>query len=210
MLPISQIYGTDEQLYQRIMNNIGFGIHVSLPCIVQSYDSDTQTVEAQPSIRERVIEPNGAITFRDYPLLINVPVVFPRTSEYQIYMPIRNGDECLVVFSDLAIDNWWLHGNVQNPIEQRRHDLSDGFAIFGVINQAKLHPEDEDEEPYKPDPNKLSMVNLVHGTGVTFGVSDGALQAWVARTIKTPEGEKTVYSLESVGFTQLIKLLRPD
>lgn len=43
--------------------------------------------------------------------------------------PIIPGDECLVVFSDLSIDNFWLNGNVQNPVESRRHDLSDGIAI---------------------------------------------------------------------------------
>lgn len=60
---------------------------------------------------------------------MNVPVVFPSNSEYAVTFPLEKGDECLVLFSDLSIDNFWQKGNVQNPIEDRRHDLSDGIAI---------------------------------------------------------------------------------
>ena len=41
----------------------------------------------------------------------------------------------------MAIDNWFVNGNIQNPVEQRRHDLSDAFAIFGVRNQNKVQPQ---------------------------------------------------------------------
>ena len=58
-----------------------------------------------------------------------MPVVFPGNSGYGIKFPVRKGDEVLVVFSDLSIDNFWKNGGVQNPIESRRHDLSDGIAI---------------------------------------------------------------------------------
>ena len=58
----------------------------------------------------------------------NVLVAFPSNNEYSVTFPLKTGDECLVFFSDLSIDNFWEKGDVQNPIEDRRHDLSDGIA----------------------------------------------------------------------------------
>lgn len=138
MLGISDVYGDEQQVMQKLIDNAGFRMHMAIPAVVQSFNSSAQTVEVQPTIRERVIQPDNSITYQQYPLLVNVPIVYPQVGAYSITFPIAKGDECLVIFSDLAIDNWWEHGNVQNPVEQRRHDLSDGIAIFGLKNQAKL------------------------------------------------------------------------
>lgn len=160
-MQISELYGSDNELYQRLISSIGFGIHVALPCVVQSYDADKQTIEAQPTIRERTIELNGIVKYVQYPLLINVPILFQQVGGYIISFPIKKGDECLVIFSDLSIDNWWLKGNVQNPVEIRRHDLSDGIAIFGLKNQEKLSLEKT-----KPSENCLSLLNTETGNAI--------------------------------------------
>lgn len=177
MNPISEIYGSQWDLINKIVNNAAFNIHVCLPAVVQKYDSSTQTVEAQPTIRERVIQEDGSITYVKYPLLINVPVVFPQASGYSITFPVNKGDECLIVFSDLSIDNWWKSGNIQNPVEQRRHDLSDGMAIMGLINQNKLKAKSN-----KPASNVLSIQNDKYGTGITIGEQDGTMTCRVERT----------------------------
>ena len=52
--------------------------------------------------------------------------------------PIVEGTECLVVFGDNCMDAWWQSGGVQNQIEKRRHDLSDGYAIIGPRSQVNL------------------------------------------------------------------------
>lgn len=137
-LTASQMYGGQVNREQAFKQSIMFNTHVALPAVVQSYNNDTQTVEVQPTIRERTIGADRQISYIQYPLLINVPVAFPQVAGYQFTFPINPGDECLVIFADTAIDNWWLKGNVQNPVEQRRHDLSDGIAIFGLMNQTRL------------------------------------------------------------------------
>ena len=76
-------------------------------------------------------------TFIALPELLDVPVVLPRAGDYVITLPIRPGDECLVVFADQCIDAWWQSGGVQNQMDRRRHDLSDGFAILGVWSQPR-------------------------------------------------------------------------
>lgn len=129
MAGTQQTINSQSQINQNNAADIMFRIRCAIPAIIQSYDPGTNTVEAQPAIRERLVEEDGSIRYLNLPLLINVPVVFPSSGSASITFPIGKGDECLIIFSDLAIDNFWTSGSVQNPVEVRRHDLSDGIAI---------------------------------------------------------------------------------
>ncbi len=136
-ISISDIIGSEDERINRLLQAERFNTHVALPCVVQSFDHNKRTVECQPTIRERFIDENNRISYINYPVLINVPICFPQCTSGGITFPINRGDECIVLFQDGSIDNWLLKGNIQNPVEQRRHDLSDGIAIFGVNNQSK-------------------------------------------------------------------------
>lgn len=125
---LSEIYGNDITEREKLQTDIMFNLRCCIPCIVQSYDAAKGTIECQPAIREKIINQNENIEYLNLPLLINVPVAFPSNNEYSVTFPLKTGDECLVFFSDLSIDNFWEKGDVQNPIEDRRHDLSDGVA----------------------------------------------------------------------------------
>lgn len=125
----------NEELIREVM----FRTRCCIPAIVQSYNQQKNTVECQPAIREKV-NLEGNESYVNMPLLIEVPVAFPGNAEYGIRFPINPGDEVLVVFSDLSIDNFWLYGNVQNPVEGRRHDLSDGIAIPCNLSLKKTTP----------------------------------------------------------------------
>lgn len=114
---------------ENIINEAMFRIRCAIPAIVQDYNSSNNTISCQPAIREKTILEDGREIYVNIPLLINVPVVFPGSSDYSITFPLNRGDEVLVIFSDLSIDNFWLNSGVQDPIENRRHDLSDGIAI---------------------------------------------------------------------------------
>lgn len=127
--PLGRLYGNDETEVENTITEVMFRTRCCIPAIVQSYNQANNTAEVQPSIRERIINSNGTIEYLNLPLLVNVPVVFPSTNNIQIKFPISKGDECLVLFSDLSIDNFWEKGTIQNPVECRRHDLSDGIAI---------------------------------------------------------------------------------
>jgi hypothetical protein len=104
--------------------------------LVQSFDSDKQTVTVQLCIRER-INLNGVLSWETLPLLVDVPVFMPRAGGFCITMPVSAGDECLVVFGDSCMDAWWQSGGIQNQMDKRRHDLSDGYALMGIWSQPK-------------------------------------------------------------------------
>lgn len=74
---------------------------------------------------------------KNYPLLVDVPVVFPRGGGCTLTFPVKAGDECLVIFADRCIDFWWQNGGVQEPVDDRVHDLSDAFCIVGPQSQAQ-------------------------------------------------------------------------
>lgn len=112
-------------------------LRVALPGIVQSFDPDTVTAVVQPAIRYMEQDNNGNQATHDYPLLMDVPVIFPRGGGCTITFPVKAGDECLVIFSDRCIDFWWQNGGIQEPVDPRQHDLSDAFAIVGAQSQAK-------------------------------------------------------------------------
>ena len=67
-------------------------LHCALPGNVVSFDPDTQTASIQPAVKL------GSLP---YPVLTDVPVFMPVPFE------INPGDACLVIFSDVDIDNWF-------------------------------------------------------------------------------------------------------
>ncbi len=111
-------------------------LRVAMPGIIQSFDATEQTVTVQCAIREK-FNMDGDISWQEIPLLLDVPIIFPRAGNYILTMPIQAGDECLVVFGDSCMDAWWQSGGVQNQIDCRRHDLSDGYAIVGLYSQPR-------------------------------------------------------------------------
>lgn len=107
-----------------------------LPCEVESYNPEAVTVSVQPTIQIPILKEDGTLALATLPVIPDVPVVFQRAGGFAITFPIQKGDECLVKFSDRCIDLWWQQGGIQPPFDNRKHDLSDGFAYFGPQSQA--------------------------------------------------------------------------
>ncbi|MDV0603377.1 Gp138 family membrane-puncturing spike protein [Raoultella ornithinolytica] len=123
----------DAQLAQAIMS----AMRVSIPGIIQSFDPDAVTAVIQPAIKGVEHDTSGAEISVNLPLLVDVPVVFPRGGGCTLTFPVKEGDECLVIFADRCIDFWWQSGGIQEPVDGRMHDLSDAFCIVGPQSQAK-------------------------------------------------------------------------
>lgn len=123
----------DAQLAQAIMS----AMRVSIPGIIQSFDPDAVTAVIQPAIKGVEHDASGAEVSVNLPLLVDVPVIFPRGGGCTLTFPVKEGDECLVIFADRCIDFWWQSGGIQEPVDGRMHDLSDAFCIVGPQSQAK-------------------------------------------------------------------------
>lgn len=135
-IPTQSQIGGEQQTAQAIADSVSNQIRVAMPGIIQSFDPDAVTCTVLSAIKGSDSGANGAES-GDIPLLVDVPVVFPRGGGCTLTFPVKAGDECLLIFSDRCIDFWWQSGGVQEPVDTRQHDLSDAFAIVGPQSQAK-------------------------------------------------------------------------
>ncbi len=74
----------------------------------------------------------------DYPPLQQVPFVVLGGGDSRLTFPIKVGDNCLLLFCDYEIDRWWDTGEPLPATYDRRHNISDAFALIGVHSMADL------------------------------------------------------------------------
>lgn len=129
---ISEWIGNEEEALKVMTENYIQNARVAIPAIIVQFDPQKQTASVQPAIKDTLQGQSVAL-----PELSDVPVQFPRAGGYSLTFPVKAGDECLLVFSDMCIDGWWQSGGVQNQAEKRRHDLSDACAILGITSVPK-------------------------------------------------------------------------
>lgn len=171
MISLEERVGKLELLLKNLEAGVKSGLRVSLPAIVTSFDKEKQTISCIPAIRE-LVNINGKAEFKTLPELKDVPINIPRAGGWSITLPIKEGDECQVIFQDLCIDGWWFRGGIQNWNDLRRHDLSDAIAIFSPYSQ----------------PNVLSSYST---EGLEIRSDDGKTKLTLTSegiTIEAPEG----------------------
>jgi hypothetical protein len=147
----SQRAGYNADQFRTAIQQALYGLRVAMPCIIQEFDADTQTVSVIPAIMEKVLQnqsistPNGSASIptpTDLPWMRpfgKIPLILPGGGNFILTTPVAAGDECLVVFGDMCIDQWWQAGGTNNvQLDKRRHDLSDGFAILKTWSQQNL------------------------------------------------------------------------
>ena len=122
-------------------------LHVALPCRVEVYNPALQTADVLPMVRRAISDSSGNTQHEELPILPNVPVLFPRGGPFSITWDLAVGDTVLVVFASSAIGKWRESGDIANPGDLRRHDLSHGIAIPGVAPAAEVLPFDVSGNP---------------------------------------------------------------
>lgn len=112
---------------QRMIN-----VHTAIPAKVVSFNASENTISAQPLLKKRFRD--GTSEF--LPQIQNVPVCFPQGGGGILTFPLRADDPVLLVFSERSIDVWWEKGGIVDPLDNRKHNLSDAFAIPGIQPKA--------------------------------------------------------------------------
>lgn len=110
-------------------------LRVALPAQVQSYDASTQTVDVQPTVQDSFTDEDGNLQQFNFPVITNVPVLFPGGGGFRLTFPLQQGDFVFLMFSDRSLDVWQAQGGVNvDPLDERRHHIADAVAVPG------LHP----------------------------------------------------------------------
>lgn len=134
----NQILNDPETATRYALSNLQSQMWTAIPAIVQSVDFGAMTVVCTPAINGVSTDLQGKNTPVQMPQLLDVLIVFPSAGGFSLTLPIKAGDEVLVVIASRCIDAWWQNGGFQNQMEFRMHDLSDAFAIPGPRSQPRV------------------------------------------------------------------------
>ena len=114
---------------QRLKRGIARDLKVCLPATIEEYDFKTQKASVQIDLKE-VLANDTSI---DYPIITNVPVIFPSSGGASLTMPVKRGDNCIVFFLDRDISSWLIGLSKQAPSSARMHNLNDAVALMGLF-----------------------------------------------------------------------------
>lgn len=106
---------------------------------IQTFNPATQTATATINYKKTYFERNPVTgtydaVLKDYPLLIDAPVVVlgGGTLKGALTFPIATGDDCMVLFNDRDLDNWY-QGSTSSPVATPRlHSFADAVLLVGL------------------------------------------------------------------------------
>ncbi len=157
-------------------------LRVALPARVETYDASTQTCSCQPLVYDGYFDETGTRQAEKLPVIASVPVMFPGSGAYSETWPLKAGDTVLLVFSSSSIDRWLANGGEVDPIDDRRHHLTDAIAIPGI----RTLPAALSSTAVDPAARVISGATKLGDSGATSPVAlntelaglVGVLQAW--------------------------------
>ncbi len=125
-----------DLLLRAFRNKLG-EVNVAVPGIVDRYDPAEQRADVRPTIR-RVYSDGERL---DPPVIVDVPVLWPRSGGASLTFPVRRGDPVLLVVCDRSIERWLTQGGeLRSPGDPRRHSLDDAVAVPGLVPFSELDP----------------------------------------------------------------------
>lgn len=126
---------TSEPTLMNIVEAIREDIFSSLNChavgVIESINLDLQTANVSIAYQKKIENFPETYQRKDYPMLIDVPLVIMGGGVGSLRFPISVGDSCLVLFNDRDIDNWIASGSKTPLASDRKHSFSDAFALIG-------------------------------------------------------------------------------
>jgi hypothetical protein len=153
-LTLAQVTSADTSQWKLIVKQALADARTASPAfLTQDMDALHQTVTVQIAIQERVRN-NGQQQWWDVPPIVNVPILVPRGGGYSITLPLKKGNQGMLIFCDTCFDTWWVNGQTsappaQNPglttpsgsqrqLEVRRHHVHDCGFLPGMWSQNNL------------------------------------------------------------------------
>lgn len=144
-------------------------IHTALPAKVVSCDGHSATVQLMIT---QVMKGGETLAL---PPLVDVPVGFYRGGGFCVTVPVKAGDEGLVIFAERCIDGWYVSGQQSAPLDTRFHDYSDAFFLPQGSSQPNRIPDysadslsmqtDDGSTFIRIKPGKIIMQGDIEHTG---------------------------------------------
>lgn len=145
-----------QDFVQQIVNtvyDVMNEMHTAMPGKIVSYSGGM--VSVRPSLRYKT--PQGK--YMQYPVISNVPIVVPHGGSASIAVPVKPGDDCLIIVSEQAIDEW-VSGAEDDT--QLKFDLTNAICIPGLCKtsmEAQEEANSTDSVVISCGTNKLCISN---------------------------------------------------
>lgn len=189
-------------------------LHTCMPGKVVSFDDLGQSVNVQPVIKRAIHSYDGELTHEELPIIHNVPIAFPGGGGYVMRFPVTAGDHVWLMFSEAAMSQWRTTGQISEPGDLRRHDLSYACALylpFGTVAEAAIAAADPLLPPTAARmdcPSPFTFGNQLTGDFVALAAKvDAAMElikAHVHPTAMGPSGTAaTLAAIVPSGATKL-------
>ncbi len=147
-----------KDVLELLKKDISLSLNCHAIATIQSFDSEKQTASATVNYRQTYFERGADGVYvpvlKNYPLLVDCPVVCLGGGAGALTFPIAEGDECLVLFNDRDLDNWFSGSSSSAVATSRLHSFADGVLVVGLRSLA----------------NSLSDYNT-SGTELKFGTT---------------------------------------
>ena len=121
---------------------IAGSIHTALPGQVETYDYQLQKASVKPLLKKHYLDGEEL----SLPVIVNVPVIFPRSGGASLTFPVNKGDYVLIIFIERALENWLSLGGEVAPGDRRKFDLSDAIAIPGLYPFTDVGPAENNAD----------------------------------------------------------------
>jgi len=193
------------ELIARAIEDRLASVHTGLPGYVESYDAESQSASIQPSLERAFQLPDDSIEVQAAPILYRIPVVFQGGNGWRFRFRLKAGDEVFLAFAERSLDRWKdsEQGSTVDPVESRKHDLSDAIAIPNLRRRGSALPDPGDDFVIDHEDGDARLVLKPDGTielgvGASASVPLGeALSTWLTTqlTVSTafgPSGPSTV------------------
>lgn len=195
-------------ILERVMDVLKRDLNCIKIGTIEDFDNETQTASVKITLKRIVsISEQNIKTCRDFPILLEVPCIILSGGSSYIQMPIENGDNCILLFSDEDLEGW-LSTNTDVPSSDRRHDLSDAVCLVGLSNITRSI-DDFSNDKIKIQFSKDSHVTIDEsGTKIKGNLeSDGDISGNILSSgngvsgTSTPTGTITVLNGIVVGIS---------
>ncbi len=120
---MSEFYTAIDGMIIKRINSM----HTAIPAIVREFDASNGVGNVIPLTRS--VLSDGTVI--EYPELFKVPFLFPRSAGAEIAFPVKEGDTCLLIFCENALDRWKGRGTLDS---QMKFALSNAIAIPGLFS----------------------------------------------------------------------------
>jgi len=165
---------------------------------VQDFNTEHQTATATINYSQTFFQYNqGSQSYQSvpvsYPILVDCPVIVLGGGSASLTFPIAKGDECLVLFNDRDMNNWFNGTPGAQVATPRLHSFSDGLILVGLRSLGNVLSDYDSSRAVLRNADAMvgvssSKIKIANDTTTLLAVINGLITAINALVITAPPG----------------------